>query len=94
MAIARLEKPIEMTSDEIDQKYHGRWVLFLRHSINESGFVHGYSDVGNDDNLDDHYNDYQTLDKINFIEFDGRALLVHGCKNRGKMNLHVQFYSE
>jgi len=28
MAITRLENPIEMTSDEVDQKYHGRWVAF------------------------------------------------------------------
>lgn len=93
MAITRLDKPIKLTSEEVDKQYDGRWVIFQQPNIQESGFVHAYSDSFRDVDKETHDTDYNELERIIFQEFDSGALLVHGCKNRGRMNLHVDFHS-
>ena len=88
MAITKLETPIKMTSSEVDQQYHGRWVLFEQPNIQQAGYVHAFGE----DKPETQRPDYKELKKIVFTEFGGEALLVHGCKDRGRMNLHVEFH--
>ena len=91
MAITRLNTPIKLTSKEVDEQYHGRWVLFQQPSISEPGLVHAYSDIGINNEKEAHETDYNALMAIVGAEFGGKALLVHGCKDRGRMNLHVDY---
>ena len=93
MAITKLDTPIKMTSSEVDRQYHGRWVAFHQPNINEPGLVYGYSDVGNDDNLKEHEVDYSELKIFMYREIGLRPKLVHGCKDRGRTNLHVEFFT-
>ena len=87
MAITKLDTPIKMASSEVDRQYHGRWVLFEQPNIQESGYVHAYGE----DKPETQDVDYDELSEIIFTEFSGRGFLVHGCKDRGRMNLHVEF---
>lgn len=91
MAITKLDNPIKLTSEEADKQYDGRWVIFQRPNISEPGFVYAYSDIGIENSIETHEKDYEELKEILFNELSGKAMLMHGCKNRGRMNLHVKF---
>lgn len=89
MAITKLEIPVKMSADEVDREYHGRWVAFHQPKINESGLVYGYGE----DKPETQDSDYNELKLFMYHELKLRPMLVHGCKDRGRMNLHVEFHT-
>ena len=73
-----------ITEEEIDKEFTGHWVLIIiDNDLDNDGYLVASAKDRDDCNL------RSVLEDIGLDEYDGRAKIIYGCKNRG-MNLHVE----
>ena len=90
MAVTRLANPITMTAEQVDAHYHGCWVAFHQPNIAAPGQVFAYGE----DKQETQDSDYVELKLYMYNELGLSPMLVHGCRDRGRMDLRVGFHSD
>ena len=87
MDIVRYDGTRFITEEEIDREFTGHWVLIATERINaHEGYLIASAKDRDDRNL------RTELDDIGILEFDSKAKIIYGCKERGG-NLHVELLS-
>ena len=82
MDITRYDGTRFITEEEIDREFTGCWVLVATdNALNREGYL-----LASAEGVDELRPE---LDDIAIIEYDAKAAIVYGCKERGG-NMHVE----
>ena len=82
MGVIRYDGTRFITEEEIDREFMGHWVLVTTDRINAHEGYLVASAEGRDELRPE-------LDDIGITEFDSKAKIIYGCKERGG-SLHVE----